>query len=172
MLTLASVGAIAIGAVVAIGVGIVGTAIAAWISAQQSVRVFRLDTALELADSVGQYLDVSDEGWLRMSRALQRLDVRLQVSGIPNDLRSAFRQIEKACWKDCSTATELSGQQTGVDVELLKVEEEVRAAVGMFLGRGKASRRKRSEMRVSAVRKVLDIDPPPTQAEQDSTVFL
>jgi hypothetical protein len=168
--TIASIGSIAAGAVVAVGVGLIGTVISTWISARRSLRTFRLDTLLELADTAAQYLDFSDEGWRAMTKALERLDVRLQVSDVPAGLRSAFRQIEQACWSDCAAAVEIH-DQPGVDAEKLKADKEVREVIGMYLTR-QGSTKSRGNRMATAIEQVKSVDPPPTQAEQDSGIFL
>ena len=168
--TIASVGSIAVGAAVAVGVGLVGTVISTWISARRSLHTFRLDASLELAESAAQCFDFTDEGWRAMTKALERIDVRLQASGVPADLRTAFRQIEQACWSDCAAAAEISGQP-GVDAVKLKADRDVREVIGMYLTRSGSAKIRANRM-TAAIDYVKAVDPPPSQAEQDSGIYL
>jgi hypothetical protein len=145
MIALVSVSSTVAGAGIAVGVGLVGTVVSARISSKRDLRLFRLDTALEMADTVSLYDDYTDAGWRSMTRAPERLDVRLQVSGVPADLRTSLRQIEQACWRDNLTSVEMH-DEPGVDLEKVNANRDVREAVGRYLThRGSAKSRRTQE---------------------------
>jgi hypothetical protein len=119
----------------------------AWLTGLQNgrraARDFRHAAAVETADMARR---VWGGGWSDFQADLEKLRVRLQIAGVPDDLTTAYLNASKACWRDAErTKGQLPDGEAGVLNLLLAAHSSAQDAVVADLrhARGrKAERRK------------------------------
>jgi hypothetical protein len=92
------------------GFALLGVAMTNWGTARRERRDFRFQTATALADT--ERLTWGDD-WLELASHLQRLDARLAVAGVPQDLIETYGSVCRLCFTDVQATLERSGGQHG-----------------------------------------------------------
>jgi hypothetical protein len=100
-----------------------------WTAARRERTRFRTETALELAE---MERTVWGDNWIELNVDLQRLEARLAVAGVPDDLVQAFHDISVRCWRDLQEDIDMDAEQPGINKEFLDARRLVHAAARAY----------------------------------------
>jgi hypothetical protein len=127
---------------------LLGVATTNWLTAKRERRAFRVETAMMLADTERL---TWGESFQELSTHLQRLDARLAVVGVPEDLVETYPSVCRQCFRDNRATLERSGgEHTGMDANLLDSQHALHRAIQAHLLR-RGSARARAQLRADAM---------------------
>ena len=110
-----------------------GVSLGSWMSASQSRKTFRLETALQLVELNADIWNESNDSWVSLTSRLQRLDIRLEQCDVNQDFRKSLYRISTECRRDYKESVE--HDSPGLSVNLLRVLGDLQHVIRSVLNK-------------------------------------